>query len=260
MGLELEGKVAIVTGASRGIGAAIAVELAREGCDVVLAARTREGLEATAAAVEKAGRCGLIHVADLRDPAVPAALVGAAASRFGRLDLIVCNAGATKRGDFLALSEEDWADGFALKFTAHRRLAHAAWPHLARAGGAITFISGIGGRTPGAEFTIGGSVNAAILSLAKALTDRGIPDGIRVNVVNPGSVATDRLKGRIAAFAQKHGVDEAEALRRMVREAGALRFGEPEDIAGLVAFIASGRGRFLNGAIIDMDGGQTKTI
>jgi 3-oxoacyl-[acyl-carrier protein] reductase len=260
MELGLEGKVAIVTGASRGIGAAIAAELAQEGCDIVLAARTREGLEATAARVEKAHRRALVHVADLRESAAPAALAQAAAKAFGRIDLVVCNAGATKRGDFLALTDEDWADGFALKFTAHRRLVRAAWQDLARAKGSIAFISGIGGRTPGAEFTIGGSVNAAILSLAKALTDKGIEDGIRVNVVNPGSVATDRLKSRIAAFVQKHELDEAEARRRMVREAGAAEFGEPEDIAGLVAFIASRRGRFLNGAIIDMDGGQTKTM
>jgi 3-oxoacyl-[acyl-carrier protein] reductase len=260
MELGLEGKVAVVTGASRGIGAAIAAELAREGCDAVLAARTREGLEATAARVAEAGRRALVHAADLREPAAPAALVEEAIARLGRIDLVVCNAGATKRGDFAELSDEDWADGFALKFSAHRRLVRAAWPHLARAKGTVVFISGIGGRTPGAEFTIGGSVNAAILSLAKALTDKGIDDGVRVNVVNPGSVATDRLKARIAAFVRQHGVDEAEARRRMVRAAGAAGFGEPEDIAGLVAFIASRRGRFLDGAIIDMDGGQTKTI
>ncbi|MBX6367975.1 MAG: SDR family oxidoreductase [Rhodospirillales bacterium] len=260
MELGLDGKAAIVTGASRGIGAAIAVELAREGCDVMVAARSRDGLEATASRVEAAGRRAFVHAADLRDPNAPAALADDAASRLGRIDLVVCNAGATKRGDFLTLTDEDWEDGFALKFTAHRRLVRAAWPHLVRAGGNVVFISGIGGRTPGPEFAIGGSVNAAILSLAKALADKGIEDGVRVNVVNPGSVATDRLRARIAAFATRNGVDEAEARRRMLRESRAAGFGEPEDIAGLVAFITSRRGGFLHGSIIDMDGGQTKTI
>jgi NAD(P)-dependent dehydrogenase (short-subunit alcohol dehydrogenase family) len=260
MELGLEGKVAIVTGASRGIGAAIGAELAAEGCDLALAARTREGLEATAAKAAERGRRALVHAADLREEAAPAALVAATIARFGRLDLVVCNAGATKRGDFLALSEDDWSDGYALKFTAHRRLVRAAWPHLAAAKGNIVFIVGVGGHTPGAEFTIGGSVNAALLSLAKALTDKGIADGIRVNVVNPGSVATDRLKGRLRAMADRLGIDEAEARARMVRELGSSGFGEPEDIAALVAFAASGRSRFLNGAIIDMDGGQTKTL
>jgi 3-oxoacyl-[acyl-carrier protein] reductase len=189
MELGLGGKVAIVTGASRGIGAAIAAELAREGCDLAIAARSRDGLEATAGRIAEAGRQALVHAADLREEAAPAALLEATMARFGRIDLVVCNAGATKRGDFLELSEADWADGYALKFTAHRRLARAAWPQLRQSSGSIVFIVGIGGRTPGAEFAVGGSVNAALLSLAKALTDKGIRDGIRVNVVNPGSVA-----------------------------------------------------------------------
>jgi NAD(P)-dependent dehydrogenase (short-subunit alcohol dehydrogenase family) len=260
MEFGLEGKIAIVTGASRGIGAAIAVELAREGCDVALAARSQDGLEATSKRIEALGRRALVHVADLREENAPEALVDAALGRFGRLDTVVCNAGATKRGDFLALSEEDWADGYALKFTAHRRLARAAWPHLSAAKGSITFIVGVGGRTPGAEFTIGGSVNAALLSLAKALTDKGIEDGVRINAINPGAVATDRLKTRIRALAQKLGISEDEARGRMVKELNSAGFGEPEDIAALVAFATGQRGRFLNGAIIDMDGGQTKTL
>jgi NAD(P)-dependent dehydrogenase (short-subunit alcohol dehydrogenase family) len=260
MDFGLEGKVAIVTGASRGIGAAIAVELAREGCDLALAARTKEGLEATSKLIEALGRQALVHVADLREEGAPKALVEAVLGRFGRLDTVVCNAGATKRGDFLTLSEEDWADGYALKFTAHRRLARAAWPHLSAAKGSMTFIVGVGGRTPGAEFTIGGSVNAALLSFAKALTDKGIEDGVRINAINPGAVATDRLKTRVRALTQKLGISENEARAQMVKELNSSGFGEPEDIAGLVAFTAGRRGRFLNGAIIDMDGGQTKTL
>ena len=140
------------------------------------------------------------------------------------------------------------------------RLTRAAWPHLKARGGSVVSIAGIGGRTPGAEFAIGGSVNAAILSLAKALAERGIADGVQVNVVNPGSVETDRLKGRIDAARQRWSVGEAEARRRLVEEAAITRFGMPEDIAGLVAYIVSRRGRFLQGALIDIDGGQTKTM
>jgi NAD(P)-dependent dehydrogenase (short-subunit alcohol dehydrogenase family) len=260
MELGLEGKVAIVTGASRGIGAGIARELAAEGCHLVLTARSREAMEGLAGELGRGQRRVLVHAVDLREKEAPERLVGAALEELGRIDLVVANAGATKRGEFLDLSDGDWADGFALKFFAHMRLARAAWPHLRTASGAIVFISGIGGRTPEAEFTIGGSVNAAVMALAKALADKGVGDGVRVNLVNPGSVATDRFKRRLQAFVQEHGVDEAEAQRRMVAEARALRFGEPQDIAGLVAFIASGRGRFLHGALIDMDGGQTKTL
>jgi NAD(P)-dependent dehydrogenase (short-subunit alcohol dehydrogenase family) len=260
MELGLEGKVAIVTGASRGIGEGIARELAAEGCHLVLTARTGAALAGLARELGGGNRRIAVHEADLTRTEAPAQVVEAAIAEFGRVDLVVCNAGATKRGDFLALTDQDFADGFGLKYFAHVRLLRAAWPHLKKAEGGVVIISGVGGRTPGAEFTIGGSVNAALLSLGKALADKGVEDKVRVNVVNPGSVATDRLKGRIKAAMTRDGVGEAEALRRLVDEAGALRFGEPADIAGLVAYIASARGRFLHGALIDMDGGQTKTL
>src|SRR5471032_2256119 len=113
MALSLMGKVAVVTGASRGIGAEIARELAREGCAVALAARSGDDLRARAAEIESAGGQAITHVADLRESAAPVALVEAALAAFGRIDIVVANAGATKRGDFLALSDADWQDGFA---------------------------------------------------------------------------------------------------------------------------------------------------
>src|SRR6185295_2410813 len=114
--------------------------------------------------------------------------VAAAAETFGRLDLVVNNAGATKRGDFLQLTDEDWASGFSLKFMAAVRVSRAAWPILKRTNGSIVNIAGVGARTGSAEFTIGGSVNSAMLNLTKALADRGVKDGIRVNAINPGSI------------------------------------------------------------------------
>ena len=108
--------------------------------------------------------------------------------RHGRLDLLVNNAGATKRGDFLELTDADWEDGYALKFFGAMRGARAAWPHLQRSQGGIINIVGIGGRTGSAEFAIGGSVNASALILTKCLADRGLRDGVRVNAINPGSM------------------------------------------------------------------------
>jgi len=257
MDLQLAGKVAIVTGASKGIGRAIAQVLASEGMRVTAVARSRDRLAELAAPL---GNLCLVHAADLTDPAAPAAAVAATVERFGRLDVVVNNAGSTTRGDFLALSDAEWADGFGLKFFAAMRLSRAAWPHLQSSRGSIINIIGIGGRTGSAEFAIGGAVNAALMNLTKVLADRGVKDGVRVNAINPGGIKTDRLTTRVRRFAAERGLDLAEAERQMARTLGVARFGEPEEIARLVAFLASPQAAFCQGAIVDADGGQTRTL
>jgi len=257
MDLQLKGKVAIVTGASKGIGRAIAQLLADEGMRLTVAARSRDDLVSLAA---PRGDACLVQAVDLRLPNAPAAVVEATVARFGRLDLLVNNAGATTRGDFLTLPDTDWADGFALKFFGAMRGARAAWPHLQASRGAIVNIVGIGGRTGSADFAIGGSVNAALLNLTKVLADRGVKDGVRVNAINPGGIATDRLKTRIQSFAAERGLDPSAAEGEMARSFGVARFGQPEEIARLVAFLASPQAAFCQGAIVDADGGQTRTL
>lgn len=257
MDLQLQGKVALVTGASRGIGHAIALALRAEGMRVVVVARSAPELEALASA---APGDTLAYAADLRDPGAPAAAVAAAVARFGGLDLLVNNAGATRRGDLFELTDEDWHDGFALKFYAAMRASRAAWPHLRASAGSIVNIIGIGGRTGSKDFGIGGAVNAALMNLTKVLADRGVADGVRVNAINPGSVATDRLTARVRTFAEDHGVTPTEAERRMAGVAGVSRFGQPDEIASLVAFLASPRAAFCQGSILDADGGQTRTL
>jgi NAD(P)-dependent dehydrogenase (short-subunit alcohol dehydrogenase family) len=257
MDLHLAGKVAIVTGASRGIGRAIAETLAAEGMALTIVARSEDQLEALARSLPTT--C-LVQAIDLRTPGAGPAVVAATAVRFGQIDLLVNNAGATKRGDFFALSDPDWEDGFALKFFGAMRCSRAAWPYLKDAGGAIVNIVGIGGRTGTAEFTIGGSVNAALLNFTKALADRGVGDGVRVNAINPGSIATERLQTRLQAFATEHGLDLARAEREMARVSGVARFGQPLEIARVVAFLASPQAHYCQGAIVDVDGGQTRTL
>ena len=254
---SLEGKVAIITGASRGIGRAIAVELAALGARCVLTARDTDALEK---AIEEIGS-GKFIALDLRDPDAPQRLVDFAIDQYGQIDILINNAGATKRGGFEALTEEDWSDGFALKFFGAVRITRAAWPHLRRAvHGSVVNIAGTGGRTPGAEFSIGGSVNAAMISFTKSLAETGIGDSVQVNVINPGVVRTARFTKRLEAIMKARNVDEAEAERIFVRDEKVTKIGEPEDIAALVAFVVSAQGRFLQGAMIDMDGGATKTI
>jgi NAD(P)-dependent dehydrogenase (short-subunit alcohol dehydrogenase family) len=256
----LEGKVAIVTGGSRGIGRAITLRLARENAQVVIAARDKGALAAVADEISKARGIVETFPADLREREAPAALVRAAISAFGGIDIVVNNAGATRRGEFLELSDEDWTDGFALKFFGAVRLVRAAWPYLKERKGAVLNIIGTGGRTPGPLFTIGGSVNGACLSFTKALADVGIRDGVQVNAINPGFIRTDRLRSWLRAAAAQHGGNEDAAAHEMVTRANIVRLGDPEDIANLAAFVLQPQNRFLQGALIDLDGGMTKTV
>ncbi|MGP0072435.1 MAG: SDR family NAD(P)-dependent oxidoreductase [Bryobacteraceae bacterium] len=257
---RLSAKTAIVTGASRGIGRSIAVRLAGEGAQVVLCARDLNLMEHAVKEIEAAGGRAAALAVDLREMDAAQRAVDFALAKYGQIDVVVNDAGATKRGDFLELSDEDWADGFALKFFGAMRLTRAAWPHLKARAGSVLNISGIGGRMPGPLFAIGGSVNAALLSLTKALADIGIRDGVQVNAVNPGSIRTERYRRMLEATAKHQGVDVGTAERNMIASARTTRIGEPEDIAALVAFVVSAEGRFLQGSLIDMDGGATKVI
>ena len=257
MELNLKGKVAIVTGASRGIGRAIAQALSNEGMKLVLVARTKNDLEETAALCKTES---LVLSVDLRETSAADKVISATMERFGQIDLLVNNAGATKRNDFFTLSDDDWQDGFALKFFGAMRLTRAAWPHLEKSQGSIVNIVGIGGRTASADFTIGGSVNAALMNLTKALADRGTKDGIRVNAINPGSIETDRLSARIKNLVNEYKVDEAEIRKQMTQKAGIVRFGTPDEIASMVAYLASPQANYIQGSIIDIDGGQTRTL
>ncbi len=257
---NLTGKTAIVTGASRGIGRGIAMRLAKEGAAVILCARDQSALNQAVKEIADAGGDVTSIALDLRVPENPARLVDFAVEIDQGIDIVVNNAGATKRDAFFKLTDEDWADGFALKFFGAMRLTRAAWPHLKASRGSVINISGTGGRTPSAEFAIGGSVNAAVHSFTKAIAELGIADGVQVNVINPGLIRTGRLQKRLEALAAEKGFDLAAAERQMIAATKTTRIGEPQDIAALVAFIAGPEGRFLQGSMIDMDGGATKTL
>ena len=257
MDLNLSGKVAIVTGASRGIGRAIAQTLAAEGMTIAAAARSKDQLDDLAKSL---GTDCLVQVADLRETGAARSVVEATVARFGRIDLLVNNAGATKLGDFFELSDADWDDGFALKFFGAMRLSRAAWTHLAASKGCIVNIIGIGGRTGSAEFAIGGSVNAACRLLTKALADRGVKDGVRVNAINPGFIKTERLETRLKTFADENKIPLSQAETQMARATGVARFGEPSEVANAVTFLASPVSAYCHGSLLDIDGGQTRTL
>jgi NAD(P)-dependent dehydrogenase (short-subunit alcohol dehydrogenase family) len=262
MDLELGGKTAVVTGGSRGIGAAIAGVLAEEGVDVCLVARSRDDLDGVAKHIKsRSNRRIVTHVADLMDPKAPAESIKAAVDAFGRLDILVNNAGATKRGSFFELADEDWVTGFGLKFFATMRMTRSAWPHLRASQGAIVNIIGVGSRVAQGDYTVGGPVNSALVNFTKATADVARTEGIRINAINPGHIRTSRLEKRIDTAMGKFGTkDREEAKRRLVAEYGINRFGEPHEIGWLVAYLCSSRAGFMHSSIIDIDGGMTKAL
>jgi 3-oxoacyl-[acyl-carrier protein] reductase len=261
MDLVLNGKVALITGANRGIGAAIAGELAKENMHLCLVARDSAKLSEVAASLSS-NHGTKVHTvsADLRDPIAVRQAVTETIGRFGRLDLLVNNAGATKRADFFDLTEDDWQDGFALKFHGYVRMTRAVWPHLVQSGGSIVNIVGIGSRAGSAEFTIGGSVNVALLNFTKAMADIGIDQNVRVNAINPGLIATDRFNRNVDRTMRERELPREEAIAFLIASHGTKRVGQPEEVGTLVAYLASARAAFIQGCIIDIDGGANRAL
>jgi 3-oxoacyl-[acyl-carrier protein] reductase len=260
MNLELAGKVALVTGSSRGIGEGVALGLAQEGCDVVLTGRDQVALDEVAGRIRATGRRASLLACDLREPSATTALVDLVKRDFGRLDILINNAGTTKRGDFLTMSDEDWADGFALKFFAHVRLTRAAWPMLKAANGAMIMMGGTSGRKPHHDFAIGSTVNAACATFGKAMADLGKTDGVRVHTIHPSHVDTERLTRRLKVEMEKTGKTMEQVRIDYCKKAGIPRFGTVQDVTDLILFLVSGRSTWMQGTAIDLDAGEIPVL
>ena len=261
MDLGLNDKVALVTGGSRGIGRASATRLAEAGSDLMLVARTERDLREAAQTIAAAtGRRVEICATDLRSPQGCEAAVGALEHAFGRLDILVNNAGATQSGDFFQLDDSVWEDGFALKFYSYVRLSRALWPLLKDSQGAVVNVIGAASKTPTPNFMIGGAVNAAITNFTKALAGLGLRDGVRVNALHPGMTVTGRLDQLLDQRAAAEGISRPEYEKKELAAAGLRRYGDPLDVANLVAFLASPLAAQIQGADLFIDGGATKSI
>ena len=254
------GSVAIVTGASQGIGRATAVRLARDFSAVVLAARNKDELQVTAAAVNFAGAESLAYALDLREPASADILVQGALEHFGRIDALLNIAGAVPQIDLFEMTDAQWDDGLALKLHGARRLTVRAWDALKASSGSVVLISGSAALDPKPGFAAVAAVNAAIIALAKAFAEKGVKDGVQVNSVVPGAVMTGRRESFFQKWAPAHNLTVEEALHNFPEEVGIARFGKPEEIADLMAFLVSPAAKWMTGASVRMDGGEVKGI
>jgi len=252
--------VAIVTGASQGIGQASAIRLARDFSALVLVARNQANLQHTEEAVRAAGAEALTLDLDLAEPAAAQIVVDRTLAAFGRIDALLNIAGAVPQIDLFDMTDAQWDAGLALKLHGARRLTIAAWPSLKEAKGSVVLMSGNSALFPKAPYAAVGTINAAIVALAKAFSDRGIADGVQVNSVLPGPVMTGRRRSYLQHWAPLHGLSVEEATAKFPQEAGIARYGEPEEIAELMAFLVSPGARWMTGSTLRMDGGEVKSV
>jgi len=252
--------VAVVTGASQGIGRATALRLARDFTAVVLVARNKDELENTAAAIRGCGAEPLVCALDLREPQSAEAVVRSALDRFGRIDALLNIAGAVPQIDLFEMTDAQWEDGIALKLHGARRLTVQAWDALKTSRGSVVLISGSAALDPKPGFAAVAAVNAAIIALAKAFAEQGIRDGVQVNSVVPGAVMTGRRQSFFEKWAPAHNLAVEEAMKKFPEEAGIARFGKPEEIAALMAYMVSPAARWMTGSSVRMDGGEIKGI
>ena len=254
---KLSGKVAVVTGGSRGIGRAIAARFVHEGARVVIGARTPKSLQEAITELNRPGEVCRGVQGDLSTLDAVSALI-AAAREWGGIDVLVNNVGGAPAGSFLKLTDDQYLAAWSLKFLAGVRMARAAIPQMVeRGGGSIINITGVGGREPGAEQAVIASTNGAIRALTKALAREMAPKGIRVNCIAPGTVRTERAMELDRQTAAARGVSpeaiEAEGLQ--MTPTG--RVIEPSEIAEVAFLLASGALPSLTGTEIVVDGGRS---
>jgi NAD(P)-dependent dehydrogenase (short-subunit alcohol dehydrogenase family) len=178
-------------------------------------------------------------------------------AKFGRCDILVNSAGATKAGNFVDLPDEAWMDGYALKLFGCVRMCRAFWPMLKSANGFVVNIGGGAARSPGADFSIGASVNAAMGNFSKALSHQGKKDGVNVNVIHPGSTETERFYQLLEQRSKASGKPVDQLKQEATVKDGLRRLGKAEDIAALTLFLCSEKARHIQGTAIAVDGGST---
>jgi 3-oxoacyl-[acyl-carrier protein] reductase len=254
---EFSNKVAVVTGGSRGIGREIAVDFARAGAQTVILSSAAENLATASNTIAAVGPTPLAVAADLRKLEGCQQVFDNVKDKFNRCDILVCSAGATRAGNFTDLPDEAWMDGYALKLFGCVRMCRLFWPMLTAAQGFVVNIGGGAARSPGADFSIGASVNAAMGNFSKALSQLGKRDGVNVNVIHPGSTETERFYQLLEQRSKASGKSVEKLKEEATARDGLRRLGKAEDVSGLAVFLCSEKARHIQGTAIAVDGGAT---
>ncbi len=262
MELGIAGRVAIVTGGSRGIGRAVAERLCREGASVAICARNRESLKEAQQSLEtlEGGRVLTVE-ADLTEPDAAERVVEATAGTWGRIDILVNNAGAARGVPFDELTQELWLENLQLKLFGYLRMARLVLPHLRRNGwGRIVNVAGLAGLQPSPLSMPIGLNNAGILNVMKALADGEAGHNILVTTVCPGSILTERQTRLLRDVAKAKGVSFEAAQTEATSAIPLRRMGRPEEVADIVAFLASERASYITGSLVIVDGGLHRAM
>ena len=258
MNLGLDDKVALVCGASRGLGRAVAEELAAEGASVAVCSRDAERLAAAAAEI---GPGVLAVAADLAVPGEPTRAVEGVLERFGRLDVLVTNTGGPPAGTHDTLSLEDWDRATALLLRSVVELSAAALPGMKERGwGRILAVTSVAVKQPVDNLMLSNSLRAAVTGFAATLAREVAKDGITVNTILPGYTATERVTELNEANARREGVDPAEIQARLEASIPLGRLAEPSELAALAAFLASERAGYITGGAFAVDGGWLRGL
>lgn len=258
----LNGKTALVTGGSQGIGKAIALSLASEGVRVAICARTKDQLLAAKDEIERtAGGNVVIAQADCTDGREIKTMVSSISNELGHIDILVNCVGRAKAGPFLDLTDEDWLDAINLKLMAAVRVTREVLPRMiGSGGGCIIMIGGVFGLQPNAFSIPMGVVNAGLFNFTKALAQDSVHHNVRVNAIAPGRVDTPLFRELVDRQAKQTNLDHAQTMARILSEVPIGRAASPSEIAGVVAFLASDLASYIVGEVITVDGCWTKGL
>lgn len=263
MDLGLKNKVALVTGASRGIGRAVAFALAEEGASLGLCSRNAKEIREVAEAIVSTHRTKVhAEALDLTEPGAAEQFIDGSFKALGKIDILVNNVGAGVTQPFDKLSRDEWQGSFEKNFWVAARCCRAVLPMMRGQGsGSIVNMAALSGKIPRRGQIASNVAKAALINLTESLACEVGPYGIRVNAVCPAAVLTARWKERVERLAQKRGEDYNKTLKDVARRAIPIgRFGLPEDVAALVAFLASEKSAFINGVAIEVDGGLGRLV